>query len=474
MLGQSDLPGVRTRETTGPLTTAPGVPHMDDLPEPDYSDFFAQFARSRFEKEWQPSIFFESSRGCWWGEKAHCTFCGLNGTTMKFRSKSAPRAIDELQRLVKRYPDCDIQVTDNILDTDYFDTFVPELARRKFSAALFYETKSNLTKDQIRALRDASIVRIQPGIENLDDGVLRLMRKGVTALQNIQLLKWCKELGVAPYWNFLWGFPGEDPEAYRRMAAFAPALLHLPPPIGSAGIRLDRFSPNFNEPDRFGFTSVEPLAPYRHIYALPDEALREIAYYFSFDYARQQRPSEYVGPLLAAIAEWKRRHAGVDLFSIDAGDAVVACDLRARGRLHVLRGLERELLLACDAVRDERELSRALGASPERIEAALETLGALGFVLRQASRVLSLAVPLGEYAPSPRVAARFDALVARRGRRTRDGIILNLSSEPDRVRRRLDSGSGRRTRRDRGSPVRMSVAQFSLVGRDELVVRDRM
>jgi hypothetical protein len=31
------------------------------------------------------------------------------------------------------------------------------------------------------------------------------MRKGVTALQNIQLLKWCTELGVRPYWNVLWG-----------------------------------------------------------------------------------------------------------------------------------------------------------------------------------------------------------------------------------------------------------------------------
>ena len=33
---------------------------------------------------WQPSVFVETSRGCWWGERMHCTFCGLNGATMAY------------------------------------------------------------------------------------------------------------------------------------------------------------------------------------------------------------------------------------------------------------------------------------------------------------------------------------------------------------------------------------------------------
>ena len=42
------------------------------------------------------------------------------------------------------------------------------------------------------------------------------MKKGVSGLQNIQLLKWCKEIGVEPLWNFLLGFPGESPDDYRQ------------------------------------------------------------------------------------------------------------------------------------------------------------------------------------------------------------------------------------------------------------------
>ena len=79
-------PGVgrRRRRACGPAPTAPAVTDLDALPYPDYTDFFAQFERSRFGRRWQPSVFVETSRGCWWGERMHCTFCGLNGATMAY------------------------------------------------------------------------------------------------------------------------------------------------------------------------------------------------------------------------------------------------------------------------------------------------------------------------------------------------------------------------------------------------------
>ena len=48
-----------------------------------------------------PSLLIESARGCWWGAKQHCTFCGLNGETMTFRAKSAPRVLAELERQMR-------------------------------------------------------------------------------------------------------------------------------------------------------------------------------------------------------------------------------------------------------------------------------------------------------------------------------------------------------------------------------------
>ena len=127
---------------------------------------------------------------------------------MRFRSKSAERASTELRSLVRQRPNLPVSVVDNIIDYRYFRDFIPQLAASELDVDLFYEVKANLRKTQLEELRDAGIRRLQPGIESLSDHVLKLMNKGVRSLQNIQLLKWCKELGLEVHWNLLWGFPG--------------------------------------------------------------------------------------------------------------------------------------------------------------------------------------------------------------------------------------------------------------------------
>ena len=240
-LGLDDLPGVTTRANVAARFAVGPIPERADgdadgrPPLPDDSDYFEQFARSRFAGKWTPGLFLETARGCSWGEKSHCTFCGLNGTTMAFRSKSPSRALDELRALVARHPRSDLQVVDNILDTRYFESLLPELAKSPPPSPVFWETKSSLKKEQVRLLADAGVTRIQPGIESLSDAVLKLMRKGVTAFQNVQLLKWCRELGVTPYWNLLWGFPDELARGVRADGAPRPAPLAPRPAVGRLG-----------------------------------------------------------------------------------------------------------------------------------------------------------------------------------------------------------------------------------------------
>src|SRR5262249_38071932 len=71
--------GVATR--AGATPPAPPNEDLDDLPAPDYAEYFDRAASLGLatDEAWIP---FESARGCWWGAKHHCTFCGLNGTTM--------------------------------------------------------------------------------------------------------------------------------------------------------------------------------------------------------------------------------------------------------------------------------------------------------------------------------------------------------------------------------------------------------
>ncbi len=58
----------------------------------------------------------------------HCTFCGLNGSSMAFRSKSPGRVLAEIRELEARYGCSRFETVDNILDMDYFKNVLPALA----------------------------------------------------------------------------------------------------------------------------------------------------------------------------------------------------------------------------------------------------------------------------------------------------------------------------------------------------------
>jgi ribosomal peptide maturation radical SAM protein 1 len=401
-----DLAGVRTTTPRLPVAgqaagcKTPTV-DLDSLPDPDYDDFFAAHAEAGFELDAPLRILFETSRGCWWGEKHHCTFCGLNGETMAHRSKSADRALAELTRLTQRYPGCEVEVVDNILDMSYFRDFIPALTEAQLDAQLFYEVKANLRKEQIRQLHAAGITVIQPGIESLSDAVLDIMRKGISGLQNIQLLKWCQEIGVEANWNFLTGFPGEPVEDYAQMAEVAPLLTHLRPPAGCFSIRLDRFSPNFDRAEELGFRDLRPYPAYRHVYDIDDAALGNLAYYFAFDYADDRSPDDYVAPLRQQVEQWRESHASSQLTAVENDGRLLLLDTRPVAPLPIVVMEEQEKFAyeACDAVRSPAWVTRAWNR--ERDEDPLtddETRRLLdGFVqrqlmLRDGDRYLALAV----------------------------------------------------------------------------------
>jgi ribosomal peptide maturation radical SAM protein 1 len=439
-----DIQGINTRKNVSfsrlngaRFSTAPMVHDMDALPYPDFDDFFEQFAQVDLgvdRERIHPRIMFESSRGCWWGEKSHCTFCGLNGSTLTFRAKSERRAMDELLALHERFPASAVSVTDNILDMRYFRNFVPELASRKIGVELFYEVKANLKKEQIRQLRDAGILDIQPGIESFSDHVLGLMRKGVKGLQNIQLLKWCKEYSVRPHWNMLWGFPGEHEEDYAKVAELMPHLYHLPPAGGGGLIRLDRFSPNFNNAESIGFVDVAPYPAYSYIYPFPKEVIANLAYFFTFRYKEPRNVQGYIAPIRKSMIAWSEAYETTDLFFVDKGKQLLIWDLRplAVTPLTVIDGALREIYLACDAICSTTKLkeiaAHSLGheISDGELHDLLGPLLERHLILEDRLNFLALAIPLGEYSPPPRVLKRFEELLRGMGRVSNESVSIPI------------------------------------------------
>lgn len=328
----SGVPGLVRRDGDGKAVLerrAVPITDMDALPIPVFDDFIAQRKQFGLFDADNFVLPLESSRGCWWGAKHHCTFCGLNANGMAYRQKSETRFREEVAEIVARYGAKYLFMADNILSAKYYRDFIQWAKEQEINVNYFYEIKANVTRAQVADLADAGVTMVQPGIESFSSPVLKLMQKGVRGIQNVAFLKYAAEYGVIPAWNFLAGFPGEDPFEYERMARELPKFSHFAPPNGVVDIEFHRFSPYHNDPDAFGIR-LRPHRNYFYIYPLPEHAVARLAYVFEVD-GRGPTALSYLAGLNRAVNDWIGAYRGKrsSLTWIPAEDEIVVRDRRA-------------------------------------------------------------------------------------------------------------------------------------------------
>ncbi len=309
---ESDIPPGIAHRKDGEICFTPNeqlVTKFDQAPPPDYDDYFADL--DELDRQGSTGLnrilLYEGSRGCWWGENHHCTFCGLNAQAMDFRAKSPDQVAVELEYLSSRYDTSRFRLVDNIIDMKYVDGLFGQLAQRHVDLDVFMETKSNLNKRQIQTLAQGGVKCMQPGIESLSHAQLKEMDKGVSPLQNIQCLKWSQYYHIDLSWNILLGFPGETNADYERQMEMIPSLLHLQPPESTSKLWLERFSPYYKWPERYGIRLTGPGLAYEYVYDERKVDLNKIAYDFEYDIDWKVDPRLY-DEFVSLVREWKERY----------------------------------------------------------------------------------------------------------------------------------------------------------------------
>ncbi|MFI7371965.1 RiPP maturation radical SAM C-methyltransferase [Actinoplanes sp. NPDC049668] len=398
--GPAGIPGIACRVDGAVVATAPdaALARLDESPHPDYDEFFDRAARLGLLPAGPTRVRlpFESARGCWWGAKHHCTFCGLNGGTMQFRAKSPERVAGELVTQARRYRTFRFEAVDNILDMSYLKQLFPAFIEQETGFELFYEVKANLSRDQVRTLAHAGVSAIQPGIESLSSRVLALMNKGVRAAQNINLLRWARYYGIDVSWNIIWGFPGETEQDYAEQAALLPHLAHLQAPSGTGRLWLERFSPLYR-----GSPGKVPEHSYRYIYP-PSVELAKVAYFFEYDLPDALPDATYEA-LGAGAARWRaagdEEHKSVLRYWAAPG-FVQIYDGRHAGAegTYTFEGPVADLYAACSdrpltAAAAYRRLDGRLPA--EAIQQTLIEYARRGLMFLDGDLALTLALPAG-------------------------------------------------------------------------------
>lgn len=384
---------------------------MNAIPSPDYSDYVRELKRTKFDAKEGLRLFVESSRGCWWGMKHHCTFCGLNGSGMSYRKKEARHVYAELLELSRKYHCLSFAATDNILPHEYYSQLLPDLAAADMDIRLFYEVKANQSWDQLKLLSESGVKSIQPGIESFNSRLLTLMRKGVKAIQNIQLLKWCMEIGIDPAYNILVGFPGEGPDDYSEYPNLFRLLFHLRPPGGIYSVLFERFSPYHYERDKFGLT-LRPLSEYTVLFENRNVSLDRIAYFFEGEWVGQRAPvAGYTSPIRDAWKLWKEHWSNrkVKCFYLKGPGYLTIYDNRpgfVEGALQARRlNIEEPaatMYMYCDENRSfqsiREHVKQTLGSvwDEKKLRDLLDQLVEHGLMYREENRYLALAVREGK------------------------------------------------------------------------------
>ena len=86
-----------------------------------------------------------------------------------------------------------------------------------------------------------------------------------------------------------------------------PSLVHFQPPESTAKLWLERFSPYFKWPERYGIRLTGPGLAYSYVYDERKVDLQKIAYDFEYEIDWKVDPERYE-ELVQLVQEWKSRY----------------------------------------------------------------------------------------------------------------------------------------------------------------------
>jgi magnesium-protoporphyrin IX monomethyl ester (oxidative) cyclase len=360
----------------------------------DYDSFLDSLDRTLPKGAVETVLLFETSRGCWWAAKQVCTFCGLNGPSLTYRAMRPERALAEFDTLFQYAPRCHFfSGADTILPSNYLKDVIPSL-RPPSGVKIQYELRAQFREEDLAKLCAAGITVLQPGIESLSTATLKLMKKGISAFQNLRFLKACSKLPVEVGWNLLIFSPGESEATYEHYLHYMPLLTHLHPPQGVSLIGFVRYSDYFARAREFGL-ELQPEDHYRLTFPFDEAALERIALKFRDVNAPVERQSDWLQRLNLAADRWRTLWLNqARLCFVRDGGVTLIYDSRSGTPIrHALDATKQAVMELLELPRTASEIEAGLPQLPAAdVERALAFFREHGLVFEENSRYLSLVI----------------------------------------------------------------------------------
>jgi hypothetical protein len=384
--------------------------HLTALPPPDFDEYFCTLEGFEPEKRFFPTLPVEASRGCWWrgkdsqGVSRGCAFCNLNLQWKGYRQKKIRQVVREIDELTTRHQVLSVAFVDNVLPHTGSEGLFDGLERLGKDLTLFAETRASTSLEQLRKMRDAGLDQVQVGIESLSSNLLKKMNKGVSVVQNLEIMRNCEALGIRSEGNLILGFPGSDTgDVDQTLRALGHAMAFRP--LKPVYFWLGLGSGVWRDYTSFGITSVCNHPHYRILFPVEiEKKCRFVVQSYRGERLYQQKIWK---PVLKKIRQWEQQyaelhrdpHAGPILGYRDGRSFLMLYHRRYRSETmrHRLSGASREIYLFC---RQNRSLKQIVSKFPEigtePLKSFLSMMLVKHLMYEDGGRFLSLAVPMGK------------------------------------------------------------------------------
>ncbi|MBX4952756.1 RiPP maturation radical SAM protein 1 [Rhizobium binae] len=283
-----DVPQVYYRDNGAVVQTIGNEPieSLDDLPFPDYSDYFHELQASGAAVI--PRVTIEMGRGCRWGK---CSFC-IEGLASRkgFRAKSPDRVVKEITDCVEQYQVLDFVTADP--DVAFYADVFKKIGDLSFDLNFMVELSGLVRPKHMEIMLRAGVRTVQIGIESFSPRLLAEFKKGVTLAKYVELLRMCKDRDVKLIYNNIYDAPFETQQDVDDAVENMRRLVYLQPPKLSQ-FRVSLGSEIIGNLAKYG---IDRLRPAEEVTGYPEEVASKVGMLVSFSAGYQFDRIETLDP----------------------------------------------------------------------------------------------------------------------------------------------------------------------------------
>lgn len=403
------IPGLVSRDNRFKDQKNSQVADLDELPIPEYEDYFSQLQSLGPEKTFLPRVPMEISRGCWWRKRSvskgpsGCAFCNLNLQWRGYRAKSHEKAIAELESLTNKHHILSVSFMDNLLPAKGLKSLFDGIAGLGKDFRLFTEIRATTPRDVLTAMGAAGVRELQVGIESLSTSLLNKLNKGTTAMDNMEIMKNCESPGLPDLTgNLILNFPSSDEQDVAETLSNLEFAMPFRP-VKGIPFWLGYGSPVWQMPNIYGIKKVVNHPYYAHLF--PKEILQGLRLMIQGYQGKVRYQKSLWLPVKEKVEEWRKKY--FQLHEMDGTGPILSFQdgrnfmiIRQRryekyDMTHRLRNTSRKIYLFCQTQRSMQEIcGRFPGFGEEKVGPFLRMMVGKKLMFHEGDRYLSLAVPV--------------------------------------------------------------------------------